>query len=118
MLALPATLRAGGHVRVTLLTGLLGEGVAGRGLRLVVLAAALALCSFAAWHSGVQAFDSWQFASVSFGMVRVPLWLPQGVMTAGLALFALALADELVVALSGRLPAHARAEGARSRGEG
>ena len=116
-LALPATLRAAGHVRVTILAEVLPE-VASRALTVLVLAAALGLAGFAAWHSWLQALDSWQFNSVSFGMVRIPLWLPQGAMTLGLAIVALALLDELVTALSGRTPAFVAAEGAKSIDDG
>jgi TRAP-type C4-dicarboxylate transport system permease small subunit len=116
-LALPATLKGAGHVRVTMLAQALPEAGA-RVVTLIVLAAGLALALFAAWHSGVQVQDSWAFNSVSFGMVRVPLWIPQGVMTLGLGLFALALADELVLALSGRTPGFRAAEAARSVDEG
>ena len=111
-LALPATLRAAGHVRVTMLAQALPPR-ASRAVTVVVLAAALALAVFAAWHSGVQAVDSWAFNSVSFGMVRIPLWIPQGVMTLGLGLFALALADDLVTALAGGTPAFQAAEARR-----
>ncbi|MGP1357323.1 TRAP transporter small permease [Roseicyclus sp.] len=116
-LALPATLRAAGHVRVTILAKVL-PGAAARALTVLVLAAAFGLAAFATWHSWLQALDSWQFNSVSFGMVRIPLWLPQGAMTLGLAIFALALLDELVTALSGRTPAFVAAEGAKTIDEG
>jgi TRAP-type C4-dicarboxylate transport system permease small subunit len=116
-LALPATLKNAGHVRVTMLAQSLPAGFA-RVVTILVLAAALSLAVFAAWHSGVQVQDSWAFNSVSFGMVRVPLWIPQGVMTLGLGLFAVALADELVTALKGGTPAFAAAEAARGIDEG
>jgi TRAP-type C4-dicarboxylate transport system permease small subunit len=116
-LALPYTLRAGGHVRVSLLLSVGGPWLQ-KAMTVLVLLAALALAGFAAWHSGAQALDSWQFNSVSFGMVRVPLWIPQGVMTLGFVLLALAVADELITALRGREPAFLRAENARSTGGG
>lgn len=112
-LALPATLRSGGHVRVSLLLALGGPALK-RALTLLALLAALGLGFFAAWHSGAQAMDAWRFNSVSFGMVRVPLWIPQGVMTLGLGLLVLAVADELMTALRGQPPAFQRAEEARS----
>lgn len=116
-LALPATFKAAGHVRVTMLAQALPERAA-RAVTIVVLAAALALVVFAAWHSGVQAQDSLAFNSVSFGMVRIPLWIPQGVMTLGLGLFALALADDLIIALAGGTPGFRAAEAARGTDEG
>lgn len=112
-LALPATLRQGGHVRVTLLLQLGGKPLQ-RFLTLLVLLTAVCLAVFAAWHSGAQAFDSWRFNSVSFGMVRVPLWIPQSVMTVGFSLLVLALIDEMITALRGKDPAFQRAENARS----
>lgn len=111
-LALPKTLRAGGHVRVTMLSGHLPPRAA-HVMATVVLMAAFAFGVFAAWHAGLQALDSWTFNSVSFGMIRIPLWIPQGVMTIGLAVFAIALLDELVTALGGRDPAYRRAEKAK-----
>ena len=114
-LALPATLRAGGHVRVTLAAGLMRGGF-GRIARAGVMIAALALALFAAWNSGVQALDAWTFNARSFGMVRTPLWIPQGVMTLGFALLALAVADELVAVLRGQRAAFEQAEAARGVG--
>jgi len=111
-LALSGTLRAGGHVRVTLLTRALPAGPA-RWLSAAVCTGAAGLAGFATWASGVQALDSFAFGSVSYGMVAVPLWVPQGVMTLGLALFCLALIEEAWDAAAGRTPAHGRGEAAR-----
>lgn len=116
-LALPVTLRSGGHVRVTLMSGLL-RGLPGRIVAALVLLAALALALFAAWQSGVQALDSWQFNARSFGMLRAPLWIPQAVMTLGLALLVLAVLDELVTVLRGEPAAYQRAEAARGTDAG
>lgn len=114
-LALPATLRAGGHIRVTLLVNLGGRRFS-QIMTGVALLAASVLGAFATWHSGLQAWDSWSFNSVSFGMVRVPLWIPQGVMTLGFALLLLALLDELVALLRGQTPAFQQADDAKSEG--
>jgi len=114
-LALPATLRAGGHVRVTLALGLMGPRM-GRVFTGLVLLAALALGGFAAWHSGEQMLDSWRFNTVSFGMVRVPLWIPQATMTAGFVLLLVALTDELLTLLRGGTPAFRRSEEGRREG--
>ncbi len=99
-LALAYTLRAAGHVRVTLLLRL-APPVVTRILTVVVLAAALGLAAFATWHIGIRALDAWTTGRVSFGRVRIPLWIPQAVMTTGFAVFCIALADELVAALRG-----------------
>lgn len=114
-LALAGTLRAGGHVRVTMLTDTLPAPLA-RFLAALVLLAALGLCGFALYSAFVQARDSYTFEAVSFGMAKVPLWVPQAVMVAGLALLALALADELLMVLRGQTPASRRAELAKKGG--
>lgn len=116
-LALPATLRAGGHVRVTLGLGLMGPRLRVAATGLVILAG-LALGLFAAWSSAAQAWDSWVYNTVSYGMVRVPLWIPQSAMTLGLALLVVALADEMVVLLRGGTPGFRAAEDSRSIEEG
>ena len=114
-LALPATLRAGQHVRVTFLALALKPGPALRMLEAVVLMAASGLAGFASWHSGLQALDSWQFGSLSYGMIPVPLWIPQGAMTLGLALLLVALLDEFAASLRGDTPAFRQAELGRAR---
>ncbi|MDP4032882.1 MAG: TRAP transporter small permease subunit [Pseudorhodobacter sp.] len=116
-LALPATLRAAVHVRVTLAMRLGGPGLA-RGLTLVVLVLAVGLAGFATWHMGAQALDSYLFNSLSYGVIRVPLWIPQGVMALGFGIFWIALVDETVTALRGHDPAFRRAEESREIGEG
>lgn len=115
VLALPATLREGGHVRVTLLAGVL-RGLPGRIVAALVLALALALAIWAAWHLGAQAWDSWTFNTRSFGMVRTPLWGPQAVLALGFALLAVAVLDELVAVLTGRIPGYQAAEAGRGTG--
>ncbi|RVV97901.1 TRAP transporter small permease subunit [Mesobaculum littorinae] len=108
-LGLAGTLAVGGHVRVTLMTRALPAGTA-RALSTLVAAAAAGLAAFAAWTSGVQMVDSWAFGAVSYGTVQVPLWLPQGAMTLGLALLCLALVDACVTLARGGTPAFDRAE--------
>jgi TRAP-type C4-dicarboxylate transport system permease small subunit len=103
-LALPATLRAAGHVRVTLLLRFFGP-LGNRLLAALVLVAAVGLAGFAAWHSTLQTIDAYTAGRVSFGLIRIPIWIPQSVMSLGLILFAVALIDELVAALRGIDPA-------------
>ena len=115
-LALAGTFRRGGHVRVTMLVQM-ARGRLHRALVLLALAGAAALAAFAAWNSVLQAHDSWAFNSTSFGMVRVPLWIPQGVMALGFVIFLVALVDDLIVALRGD-PSFRRAELERESGHG
>ena len=114
-LALPYTLRAAGHVRVTLLLRLVGPAV-NRALTVLVLAAGLGLAAFATWHIGLRMLDTYTMGRVSYGLLRIPLWIPQAVMTTGFVIFCLALLDELITALRGD-PAF-RAEEIRRESEG
>ncbi|SFQ40543.1 TRAP-type C4-dicarboxylate transport system, small permease component [Roseivivax halotolerans] len=114
-LGLAGTLQAGGHVRVKLVTQALPERVA-RWLGVLVALAAAALAVFATWSSALQALDSYQFDSVSYGVIPIPLAIPQGVMTLGLALFAVALVDAAVTLARGGTPGHLAAEAATEEG--
>lgn len=116
-LALPATLRAAGHVRVTLLMRWFGP----RGDRIMtflVLLVAIGLTAFALWSVWLLTWASFVRGSLSIGIVAIPLWIPQGVMTAGLAIFGLALVDELVAMLRGGEPAFRTVENGREASEG
>lgn len=91
-LGLAGTLQAGAHVRVKLLVRALPPNAA-RGLGALVCAGAAGLAAFATWSSALQVADSLRFDTVSYGTIPIPLALPQGVMTAGLAIFCVALID-------------------------
>lgn len=99
-LALAHTLRAGGHVRVTLLTTRLPRrwSVAAEG---AVLVLGLVLTGMLVWFMGALALESLHYGDVSAGIVPVPLALPQAVITFGLALLWLALAHTLVELAAG-----------------
>lgn len=114
-LGLAGTLVRGGHVRVTLVTRALPEGVA-RGLDGLVALGAAGLAAFASWSSILQTIDSWKFDSLSFGMVKIPLWWPQSVMTLGLLLLTVALIDAALTRFRGGLPPYAEAEAVREEG--
>lgn len=116
-LALPATLRAAGHVRVTLLMRWFGPR-GDRIMTLLALVAALGLTAFALWSVWLLTWASFVRGSLSIGIVAIPLWIPQGVMTLGLAIFGLALADELVAMLRGGEPAFRAVENRREASEG
>lgn len=110
-LALAGTLQQGGHVRVTMIAGALPPA-AGRIVTLLAVAMGALLALWMTWHSALQVVDSWQFNSLSYGIIKIPLWLPQGVMTLGLALLAVALIELLLVLLRGGIPAFMAAEDA------
>jgi hypothetical protein len=55
------------------------------------------------------ASDSFAFEDVAQGSVAWKLWVPQGLVGAGVAIFAICLLDDLVVHLSGGVPSYRRA---------
>lgn len=116
-LALPATLRSAGHVRVTIVLRWFGPK-SDRVLTVFVLLVALGLACFASWAAGWQAYSSFERGSVSYGLIAIALWIPQAVMTLGLVIFAIAILDELVAVVTGGEAAFRTVERNREVGEG
>jgi TRAP-type C4-dicarboxylate transport system permease small subunit len=105
-LALASTMRAGGHIRVALVLDRLPPAPR-RWVEALCLAAAAGVALFFTWFIGALATESWHFNDLSSGMVAVPLWIPQAVMTVGLAVLSVALLDDLAAVLAGRTPSYA-----------
>ncbi|TNF20562.1 MAG: TRAP transporter small permease [Rhodobacteraceae bacterium] len=109
-LALAYALRAGGHIRVTLLIGRLAKGPQ-RIAEIGVVIVALAMTGFATWYVILLVAESIEFGDRTSGMVSVPLWWPQLPVALGLGVLTLALADELVGLLRGHQPSwHGKGE--------
>ena len=99
-LALADTLAKNVHIRVDLLTTRLPERARSILDGLVALTGA-AIAGFGAYATFAFALKSHRFGDVSYGMVAVPLALPQSALALGLAVLAVALIDEAVMALTG-----------------
>jgi len=102
-MALAYTLRAGGHIRVTLLIGRLPR-TSRRAAETAVILIALLMSAYATWYVVLLVAESAEFGDMSPGMVSVPLWVPQVPVAAGLGVLTLALADELICVLRGASP--------------
>ncbi len=102
-LALPWTLRTGGHVRVSPVTSRLPSRAAWA-LELAVIAAAAAFAGYAAVFAALLLEASHRFGDVSTGMVPIPTWLARIPMAVGLALLTLALLQSLVETWDARAP--------------
>ena len=100
-LALAHTLKAGEHIRVTLLLHRL-QGRARKAMEVWALAAASALALLFAYYSARLVWQSHLFHDISTGNDATPLWLPQLTMAVGTAVLAIAFIDELVLELRGR----------------
>lgn len=94
-LALPYTLVGGGHIRIGMLVDRLPVSLRRLTEAFVGLAAA-AIAAFAALAMGRLTFKSYSFNDVSYGIVPVPLAVPQALMTLGLVILAVSVLDVTV----------------------
>lgn len=108
-LALAPTLRAGGHIRVSLFIGRLGPRPR-RAVELWCQAVALGLVGYFAWYAVDLAWSSFARGRVTPGLLPVPLWPPQAAVAFGLIVLELALLESMTDILRGRLPAYEHAE--------
>jgi TRAP-type C4-dicarboxylate transport system permease small subunit len=95
-LALAATLKRGAHIRVTILLGSVSER-ARYFLELWALLAAAGFVAFIGVSLCSLTYDSLLFNEVSYGILPVPLAIPQAVMASGALALLVALVDELVL---------------------
>lgn len=102
-LAMAHTLRAGGHIRVNLVTSRLpvhiqifAEGFA--------LLAAVSLVGYAAWFMLALVQESIHYGDVSTGIVPVALWIPQSVAAFGITLLLVSLIHTFIDLLRTRKP--------------
>ncbi|MBB4005491.1 TRAP transporter small permease [Aurantimonas endophytica] len=100
-LALADTLAKNVHIRVDLVTARLPAGLR-QGVDGVVALVGAAVAGFGAYATGALALKSYSFDDVSYGMVAVPLALPQATLALGLVILTIALVDEAVLAFTGR----------------
>ncbi len=115
-LALAGTLKAGAHIRITMLLQALP--VRARHLmELWAFGAATLFSAYLAWQIATFAWVSFQFADVSPGVIRFPLWVPQAAMAAGAIILTIALIDEFLLVLRGRGPSFRGSEDAVTLGK-
>ncbi|MCK8781960.1 TRAP transporter small permease [Rhizobium sp. NTR19] len=102
-LALAHTFRSAELIRM----GLVIDRLNGRARHIVEIACTAigtVAVSYFAWYAIDMTWTSWKFNDVSQGVIAVKLWIPQMAMAVGLALLALAFADELIHVLFGGSP--------------
>ncbi len=107
-LPLAYAFRHGAHIRVDLIIGRL-SGKARFVMETIALVITTALCFFFAYAMLDLATDSFEFEDVAQGSVAWKLWVPQGMVGVGVALFAICLLDDLVVHLTGGTPSYRKA---------
>lgn len=115
-MALAPTLKAGAHIRVTMLVSAL-PGTARRWVESAAFAFSTAVCAYGAWHLINFAWVSYRFNEVSYGVIRVPLFIPQAVMALGAIVLAVALLDETVTVVRNGRASFQHAEDSISLGK-
>lgn len=115
-LALAGTLKAGAHIRVTMLLSFVGANARHK-LEIVAFAVATVGAAFMTYNLASFAWVSFLFNEVSYGVVQVQLAYPQAVMALGAAILTIALADELVTVIRSGRPSFRGAEEAISLGK-
>lgn len=103
-LALPATLRRGEHIRVTLFASRLGPR-ARHALEVLCHVAGGLLAGALAWYAGRLVWQSYVFNDISTNLDATPLWIPQIGMAVGTFLLLVAILEDLVRLLRGGVSA-------------
>lgn len=102
-LALAHTLRAGGHIRVNLVTTRLPERVQWV-FEALVLLIAIALVGYATWFMVGLVLESLHYNDVSTGIIPIALWIPQSVAAFGVGLLLVAIIHTFVELLHAGKP--------------
>ncbi len=116
-LALAGTLRAGGHIRVTLIIHHLAPKTR-RQVELWVLFVAFLFAAYFTWYAGALTHESLVFDDRADGMVPTPLWIPQSVMAFGALVLSIALADEYLRVARGEPATYLEGEAEWETGQG
>ena len=110
--ALGHTFRHGELVRVGLWIDMLGPEKR-RYAELLALSITALFVGYMTWAAARFVYDSWQFHEVAQGLLKVPIWVPQLTFALGVAIFLVAVLDELVAVVRNQKPAYQVAEDER-----
>jgi TRAP-type C4-dicarboxylate transport system permease small subunit len=94
-LAMAHTLRAGGHIRVNLVTARLPIR-AQTVMEGIVLVIASALVGYVTWFMWALVFESVHYGDVSNGIIPIALWIPQSIAAFGIGLLLVAILHTFV----------------------
>lgn len=103
--ALAHTLRSGGHIRVNLLISHLPETVR-RLVEIWCVGFAASISLYFTWYTFALTHESFIYNDLSPGMVAVPIWIPQSTMLGGITVLSIALVDEMVTVVRGKVPSY------------
>lgn len=108
-LALAGTLRAGAHIRVTMVLSAVSERMR-RWIEAAAFVFAVMLSGYITWNLASFTYYSFVFHEVSPGLIPVPLAIPQAAMASGALILTVALLDELIAVIVRGRPTFSRAE--------
>jgi TRAP-type C4-dicarboxylate transport system permease small subunit len=100
-LGLAHTLKAGAHIRVSLVVTRLPKFTQ-RWAALWCTFLASALSGYTTYHAILMNIESVRFNELSPGLMAIPLWIPQIAMSCGLLILTIAFADEFFLACLGQ----------------
>lgn len=116
-LVLANAFKRGDLVRVTLLLERLAPRPR-RAAEALSLACAGAFALYMAWWSVVSTYETWRLGDMANGLIVLPMWIPQLSLPIGAIFLAIAVVDELVLVLRGRLPTYqVEVEARHARGD-
>ncbi|MFV0430558.1 MAG: TRAP transporter small permease [Alphaproteobacteria bacterium] len=93
--ALAYTFKKGGHIRVSLILQVLPKSVQ-RICNIFALILCFSLATYAVYFCVMLTYESFVYNDLSGGLIAIPVWIPQTFMSIGLAVFAIALLDDLL----------------------
>jgi TRAP-type C4-dicarboxylate transport system permease small subunit len=115
-LALAGTLKAGAHIRVTMVLSAFSESTR-RYAEMLAFALGAAGAGYMTWNLTSFAWVSFQFNEVSPGVIRVALAYPQAAMALGALILTIAILDELAIVITRGRPSFRAAEDAITLGK-
>jgi TRAP-type C4-dicarboxylate transport system permease small subunit len=95
LLGLAFTLKEEAHIRITLLTSVLGEKGAAI-LDVIATVGAIGITSFTLYYASVMVYDSWQLGMLADSISETPIYLSQLAIPIGLLLFNFQLGARLL----------------------
>src|SRR5690348_7333574 len=104
-LALAHTFRRGDLVRVGVFLDRLGPR-ARWGAEVGALGVTAAFTVYMLWAVAKFVYESWQFHELAQGLLPIPIWIPQTSLVLGIAIFLIAVLDELATVLRKEKPAY------------
>ncbi len=112
-LALAHTFRHNVHIRITMIVGRIPPGWR-RYFEIWSLVVSLVISVWFTVYCILFAWDAYEFNDRSDGLLSIPLWIPQMMMTVGIGLLVLSLLEELIKVLRKKKPIYQlRAESAQ-----